>query len=53
MRIIFILLFTTQIGCASFWISFGSHIAGDWVAEEYKKMNTEDGCTKEKENEME
>ena len=53
MRIIFILLFTTQVGCASFWIGFGSHIAGDLAAEKYKKMTKEYGCTKEKENELE
>jgi hypothetical protein len=49
MRIIFILLFITQVGCASFWISFGSHIAGDLATEQYKKMKKE----KEKENELE
>ena len=53
MRIIFILLFTTQVGCASFWIGFGSHIAGDLAAEKYKTLTQEDECTKEKENELE
>ena len=49
MRIIFILLFTTQVGCASFWIGFGSLVAGDLATEQYKKMNKE----KEKKNELE
>jgi hypothetical protein len=41
MRIIFILLFTTQVGCASFWIGFGSHVLGDLATEQYKKMKKE------------
>ena len=41
MRIIFILLFTTQVGCATFWIGFGSHVAGDLATEQYKKMKKE------------
>ena len=49
MRIIFILLFTTQVGCATFWIGFGSHVAGDLATEQYKKMKDK----MEKKNELE
>jgi len=49
-RIIFILLFTTQIGCASFWIGFGSHVLGDLATEQYKKMNEKE---KEEKDELE
>ena len=49
MRIIFILLYTTQVGCATFWIGFGSHVAGDLATEQYKKMKKE----KEKKDELE
>ena len=38
MRIIFILLFTTQIGCASFWVGFGSHVLGDLAMKHYEEM---------------
>jgi len=38
MRIIFILLLTTQIGCASFWIGFGSHVLGDLAMKHYEEM---------------
>ena len=38
MRIIFILLITTQIGCASFWVGFGSHVLGDLAMKHYEEM---------------
>ena len=38
MRIIFILLLTTQIGCASFWVGFGSHVLGDLAMKQYEEM---------------
>ena len=51
MRIIFILLLTTQIGCASFWIGFGSHVLGDLAMKHYEEMEKEK--EKEKKNELE
>ena len=51
MRIIFILLLTTQIGGASFWIGFGSHVLGDLAMKHYEEMDKEK--EKEKKNELE
>ena len=51
MRISFILLFTTQIGCASFWVGFGSHVLGDLAMKHYEEMDKEK--EKEKKNELE
>ena len=48
MRIIFILLLTTQIGCASFWIGFGSHVLGDLAMKHYEEIKEKE---KEKKDE--
>ena len=49
MRWVLIVIFISQVGCATFWIGFGSHVAGDLATEQYKKMKKE----KEKKNELE
>ena len=53
MRIIFIplIIFISQIGCASFWIGFGSHVLGDLAMKHYEEMDKEK--EKEKKNELE
>ena len=51
MRIIFILLFTTQVGCVSFWVSMGGSILGGVVKDQIVEVIKEK--EKEKENELE
>ena len=40
MKIIFIplIIFISQIGCASFWVGFGSHVLGDLAMKHYEEM---------------
>ena len=52
MKIIFILLFTTQISCvSSFWVSMGGSILGGVVKDKIVEVVKEK--EKEKENELE
>ena len=33
-----LIVFVSQIGCASFWVGFGSHVLGDLAMKQYEEM---------------
>ena len=46
-----LIIFVSQIGCASFLVGFGSHVLGDLAMKHYEEMDKEK--EKEKKDELE